>query len=165
MLSALTREYQLGELMQTRLFFLSSLVLAIIGAGCANAQREGSIRVVDYGIYSPDRNNPELLIQTEEVPATVGTVFGLRVSMDGGLAADYDFRWAFPEMRNPTDDRVWVEMTGTKEVTGDGPHAFLVRINNAWEAKAGIWTIQLTQSGRVLVEKTFRVYAPPPKID
>jgi hypothetical protein len=138
--------------------FVGVLQLAI-GTSMAGADREASIHIVDYGIYSPDRNNPEVRIQTERVPATVGTVFGIRVSKKGALPEVLEYKWTFPRMQNPSDGRVWTEMAGTKEVTDQGPHALLVSINNEWEAKPGEWTIQLIQVGRVVLEKTFHVYA------
>ena len=98
------------------------LILSIgllLTAGCAPSvydNESGSLKVVDYGIYGPDRNKPELLIQTNNVPAVLGTVFGIRARRSGDSSELYTYRWSFPEMRNPVDGRVWTEMTGTQEL-------------------------------------------------
>jgi len=140
----------------------------LLSVGCTTTVDDndsGSLKVVDYGIYGPDRNNPELLIQTNKVPAVLGTVFGIRARRFGDSSERYTYTWSFPEMRNPADGRVWTEMTGTHELEGGGVHPFLVRINNDWEAVPGDWTIQMLNGERVVLEKTFRVHALPPEYD
>ena len=136
--------------------------------GCSTSvddNESGSLKVVDYGIYGPDRNKPELLIQTNKVPAVLGTVFGIRARRSGDSSELYTYRWSFPEMRNPVDGRVWTEMTGTQEMKGGELHPFLVRINNDWEAVPGDWKFQMLNGERVVLEKTFHVHASPPEYD
>jgi hypothetical protein len=140
----------------------------IFSAGCApsvDGSDNGNLEIVDYGIYGPDRNKPELLRQTDEVPAVLGTVFGIRVHLAGSSSETYSYTWLLPEMRNPADGRVWTEMNGTQQLEGDGVQPFLVRINNDWEAVSGDWTIQLFDVERLVLEKTFRVHASPPEND
>ena len=138
------------------------LVLAsyLLLGGCADAIPENPIEVVDYGIYNSNRTAPEVVTITDRVPATVGSVFGIRVLAVGGQAGDYEYRWTFPEMRNPADGQVWTEMTGAKKVASDEPQAFLVRINNDWEAVAGAWTIRVSSAGDVVAERSFEVFDP-----
>lgn len=142
-----------------------AIALSLFLGACETAAQEDAIDIVDFGIYSSNRSAPELLTMTDEIPATVGTVFGIRVLAASDDAGDYDFRWTFPEMQNPADGQVWTEMTGTREITSDEPQPFLVRINNDWEARAGNWTIRLSRAGRVATEKTFKVSDPAPKTD
>jgi len=147
------------------------LILSIgllLTVGCSTSVDDndsGSLKVVDYGIYGPDRNKPELLFQTNKVPAVLGTVFGIRARRSGNSSELYTYRWSFPEMRNPVDGRVWTEMIGTQELDGGGLHPFLVRSNNDWEAVPGDWKFQLLNGERVVLEKTFRVHASPPEYD
>ncbi len=150
-----------SELTQAQVMGLSTLhKWAVSEIRGLSSECQDSIEIVDFGIYTSDRADPQLLTMTDEVPATVGTVFGIRVLAADGRSGDYDFRWSFPEMQNPDSGQVWTEMTGTRGVTSGQPQSFLVRINNDWEAKTGAWTVQLSRAGRVIVEKSFRVYDP-----
>ena len=146
--------------MQLRRSLVPALTLSVFLGACANTAQKDSIEIVDFGIYTSDRADPQLVTKTDEVPATVGTVFGIRVQAADGHSGDYDFRWSFPEMQNPASGQVWTEMTGSREVTSAQPQSFLVRINNDWEAKTGTWTVQLSRAGQVTVEKSFTVYEP-----
>jgi hypothetical protein len=140
----------------------------IFSGGCApsvDSNDSGDLEVIDYGIYGPDRNKPELLSQTDEVAAVLGTVFGVRVQLVDSSSSTYSYRWSFPQMRNPADGQVWTEMTGTQQLKRDGVHPFLVKINNDWEAVSGDWTIQLFDGERLVLKKTFRVHASPPDYD
>ena len=134
--------------------------LCSVLAAYATATDESPVQIVDFGIYSSNRTAPELVATTDDIPATVGTVFGIRVLAAGNDTGEYDFRWTFPEMQNPANGQVWTEMTGSREVMSDEPQAFLVRINNDWEAKTGAWTVRLSKEGRVVTEKTFVVREP-----
>ena len=149
--------------MQPRLCVVFAVALPFFLGACDFTAQEDPIQIVDFGIYSSNRSAPELLTMTDEIPATVGTVFGIRVLAAGNDTGDYDFRWTFPEMRNPATGQVWTEMTGTREVRSDEPQSFLVRINNDWEAKAGDWTIRLLRADHVITEMSFKVRDPEPK--
>ncbi|MDJ0700062.1 MAG: DUF3859 domain-containing protein [Woeseiaceae bacterium] len=146
-----------------------SVVIAInslfVAGACVNTAQDDAVEIVDFGIYNSNRTAPELIEMTDEIPAIVGTVFGIRVEAAGDQAGDYEFRWTFPEMQNPANGQVWTEMTGTRELKSDEPQSFLVRINNDWEAKAGNWTIQLERAGRVAAEKSFDVREPESKTE
>jgi len=120
-------------------------------------------RIIDFGIYSPDTENPDLLNQTDQIPAIVGTVFGARIMFDSQSTSAYSFRWAFPEMQNPEDGRIWTEMSGSVDLSGGPLHPVLARINHAWEAVSGDWTVQILDGDDVVVEKVFRVSASPVK--
>ncbi len=148
--------------MQPRLSVAFAVAFPFFLGGCVFSTQEDPIKIVDFGIYSSNRSAPELLMMTDEIPAIVGTVFGIRVLAAGNNTGDYDFRWTFPEMRNPATGQVWTEMTGSREVTSDEPQSFLVRINNDWEAKSGDWTIRLLRAGHVITEMSFKVRDPEP---
>ena len=151
--------------MKPRLSLASAVSFAVLLGACANTNQGDSIEIVDFGIYRSNGDVPELLAMTDEIPATVGMVFGIRVLAAGEHTGDYDFRWTFPEMRNPASGQVWTEMTGTREVKSDKPQSFFVRINNAWEAKSGDWTVRLSKDGLVITEKSFNVHDPRPEAD
>ena len=148
--------------MRPRLSVAFAIAFPVILGACDFTTQEDPIQIVDFGIYSSNRSAPELLTMTDEIPAIVGTVFGIRVLAAGDNTGDYDFRWTFPEMRNPATGQVWTEMTGTREVKSNEPQSFLVRINNDWEAKAGDWTIRLFRAGHVITEMSFKVRDPEP---
>ena len=93
---------------------LFCLTIAAFSAACGQNANGKSPRIVDFGIYSADRENPELLSETDQIPATVGTVFGLMMVLDGETTASLSFRWTFPAMQNPANAQIWTEMTGTR---------------------------------------------------
>ena len=151
--------------MRPILILLVGLPLSVACATSVDSIDYGNLEVVDYGIYGPDQEKPELLDQTSEVPAVLGTVFGIRVRLVGDSSQMIAYRWSFPKMQNPADGRVWTEMTGNQALEGGGVHPFLVRINNDWEAVPGDWTIQLLNGERAVLEKTFRIHTSPPDYD
>lgn len=140
---------------------LLCLPFAAFSLACGQNTDKETARVVDFGIYGADRQDPELLSETDRIPATVGTVFGVRMALDSETTTSLSFRWAFPAMRNPTNGQTWTEMTGTRELSGDRVHPFLARINSDWEAVPGDWTLQILRGEQVIVEKVFHVFAPP----
>ena len=139
---------------------LFCLTFAAFSPACGQNVNGKLPRIVDFGIYSADRENPELLSETEQIPAIVGTVFGIRIVLDGETTASISFRWTFPAMQNPANAQIWTEMTGTRELSGDRAHPFLARINNDWEAVPGDWTLQVLRSEQVVAEKVFQVFVP-----
>jgi hypothetical protein len=147
--------------MRALLYILFYLTSAVFSLACGQNANEKSPRIVDFGIYSADRESPELLSETEQIPAIVGTVFGIRMVLDGEKTASLSFRWTFPAMQNPANGRTWTEMTGTRELSGDQVHPFLARINNDWEAVPGDWTLQVLRNEQVVAEKVFHVIPTP----
>jgi hypothetical protein len=144
---------------------LIGLLLSVTCVMAVESNASGNLEVVDSGIYGSDQKNPELLVQTNKVPAVLGTVFGIRARVSGNSPQIFTYRWSFPRMRDPADGRVWTEMTGTQELERGGVHPFLVRINNDWEAVPGDWTIRVLIGERVVLEKIFRVHASSPEYD
>jgi len=136
------------------------LTFAVFSLACGQNVDGKSPRLVDFGIYSADRENPELLSETEQIPATVGTVFGIRMVLDRETTGSLSFRWTFPAMQNPVNGQIWSEMTGTRELSSDRVYPFLARINNDWEAVPGDWTLQVLRSEQVVAEKVFHVFVP-----
>jgi hypothetical protein len=139
---------------------LFCLTIAAFSAACGQNANGKSPRIVDFGIYSADTENPELLSETDQIPATVGTVFGLMMVLDGETTASLSFRWTFPAMQNPANAQIWTEMTGTWMLSGDRAQPFLARINNDWEAVPGDWTLQVLRGEQVVAEKVFHVFVP-----
>lgn len=144
---------------------LLCLTFAAFGLSCGQNVSEELPRIVDFGIYSADRDNPELLSETEQIPATVGTVFGVRMALDGESTASLSYRWTFPAMQNPVSGQIWTEMTGTRKLSSDHANTFLARINNDWEAVPGDWMLQILISEQVVAEKVFHVFVPPVESD
>jgi hypothetical protein len=146
--------------MRSLLSILFCLTLVSFSLACGQNANEESLRIADFGIYGADRENPELLSETDKIPATVGTVFGVRMMLDGETTASLSFRWTFPAMQNPANGQIWTEMTGTQELSSDRAHSFLARINNDWEAVPGDWTLQVLRGEQVVAEKVFHVFVP-----
>ena len=146
--------------MRSLFSILFCLTFTTFSLACGQNANEESTRIVDFGIYGADRENPELLSETDKIPATVGTVFGVRMMLDGETTASLSFRWTFPAMQNPANGQIWTEMTGTRELSSDRAHSFLARINNDWEAVPGDWTLQVLRSEQVVAEKVFHVFEP-----
>jgi len=146
--------------MRSLFSILFCLTFATFSVACGQHANEESPRIVDFGIYGADRENPELLSETDEIPATVGTVFGVRMMLDGKTTASLSFRWTFPAMQDPASGQIWTEMTGTRELSSDRAQSFLARINNDWEAVPGDWTLQVLRSEQVVAEKIFHVFVP-----
>lgn len=140
---------------------LLCLTLPAFSLACNQIANEESPRIVDFGIYSDDREKPELLKATDEIPATVGTVFGVRLVLDGETRTSLSYRWTFPAMQNPANGQIWTEMDGARELSSDRALPFLARINNDWEAVPGEWTLQVLRNEQVIVEKVFHVFALP----
>jgi len=147
--------------MQPLFRILFCIAFAACSLGCGQNESEMSPRIVDFGIYDGDGRDPELVSQTDKIPATVGTVFGVRMTFDGETTALVSFRWTFPTMQNPATGQIWTEMTGIREFSGDRAHLFLARINNDWEAVPGDWTLRILSSEQVVVEKVFHVFEVP----
>jgi len=124
-----------------------------------------SIQLVDYGIYSSDRDSPKLITQTERIPAEVGTVFGVRAKLPRNHSAVYRYKWTFPKMQNPENGQKWTEMVGSEELVGGESFPFFVRINRLWEAVPGEWTLRLMLEEQLVLEKVFQVYELPTKDD
>jgi len=139
---------------------LCCLTFTAFSLACSQNVNGKSARVVDFGIYSADSENPALLSASEQIPATVGTVFGIRMVLDDETTASLSFRWTFPAMQNPANGQIWTEMTGTRKLSRDRVQPFLARINNAWEAVPGDWTLQVLRSEQVVAEKVFHVFVP-----
>jgi len=146
--------------MRSHFSILFCLTFATFSLACGQNANEESLRIVEFGIYGADREKPELLSETDEIPATVGTVFGVRMMLDGEITASLSFRWTFPAMQNPANGQIWTEMSGTRELSSDRAHSFLARINNDWEAVPGDWTLQVLRSEQVVAEKVFHVFVP-----
>lgn len=148
--------------MRFALIPIFGLILLSNGTTLANSIDEYEVELIDHGIYGPDRSKPEHLMQTDVIPAVVGTVFGVRIRLNRESLQTYTYRWSFPFMKNPDTERAWTEMTGVAEITTGDVHPFLVRINHAWEAVPGDWTIRLLDGERLLFERTFRVVESDP---
>jgi hypothetical protein len=142
---------------------LSCYFFMAVSLAVAQEPTQITPRIYDFGIYSPDTASPDLINQIDQIPATVGTVFGVRIMFDSQSTSSYSFRWVFPEMQNPEDGRIWTEMSGSVELAGDTMYPVFARINHAWEAVPGDWIVQILDGDDVVVEKLFRVSTSPVK--
>ena len=138
---------------------LATIVLLLLATGLAYAKdaKKDSIRIAEFGIFSADRGDPELSIETVRIPASKGTVFGVTVANDSQSSSAIDIRWTFPEMTNPADGRVWTEMSSSRELAGKSATPILARINHDWEAVPGDWTVQIMQNNQLVLEKVFQL--------
>ncbi|MDJ0652508.1 MAG: DUF3859 domain-containing protein [Xanthomonadales bacterium] len=139
-----------------RMIFVLAAVLLAAEAVYAD---DGVLTVLDHGVYRSGSEGPQLLLQTDRIPAEVGTVFGLRVN--GGVARELSYRWTFPQMTQPETGRVWTEMSGTQSLAVGGATPFFARFNHDWETVPGQWTLHLFDGDQLVVERVFVVELTP----
>lgn len=130
----------------------------------AHMGRRQDARVAGGLIYSLGR---ELLRQTDQVPATIGSGFGFRYVLQGqGEDAEVTVRVLHPvPLRDPESGRSiavseWQQRLPLGQVNWNSGWNF----DHPWELVPGRWTIQLhggsNGQSRLLLEKHFEVVAP-----
>lgn len=152
-------------------------------------EQEIGITIIDYGLFQVKRlgripdgpldpsmltvgnaNTVRLLEKTDQVPAVLGTKFGIRYRVTGGKQGDtveIETRVLIPGMRKTTVDgprapvpdpakftTSWRFPKTIGSITYDG-YVF----ERDWELVPGTWVIQFYHNGIRLAEKSFDVYA------
>lgn len=151
---------------------LATLVFLAPGA-LAQAPRIERIDVLEAAIYEidvmdlrpgqqGDPRNVKIVEKTDVVPAKVGLQFGIRYVVVGepaGASVRLNVVTRFPPqgLRDPVfarthhrSDRVVTAKFGEPLVSG-------YKFDQTWEAVPGIWTIEIWDGGRKLVEQRFKV--------
>jgi hypothetical protein len=100
---------------------------------------------------------------TTEVPAQIGTSFGFRVRYRGqypGALVHCTARCLHPKLTDPTSGRSSeVEQFDASSESGREEY-IRYTLKNAWELVPGEWKMQLWVGPKLMVEKTFTLYAP-----
>lgn len=137
-----------------------------------------SVQIIDYGIYRIEltgqrvpmpsaqagRVRPAsravLVVQTNQIPATIGTSFGCQFIVNGnptGALAALEVVVEHPAFKKPdgettgTTDRVpWRYTIGEKA-------GYTYTFDHDWEAVPGSWSIEIWQDGKKLAGKEFFV--------
>lgn len=144
-------------------------------------QEPAKLNIVEYGIYAPDveltshqaaktnrgfvrvvdrDNPPELVEETTEIPAKVGTRFGVYHAFEGcGGPASYPItvRIHHPPMTNPkTGKTTTVEQWETHSYPVIATFTGYL-FEDEWEAVPGEWRIELLVDGEVAASQKFQV--------
>jgi len=107
--------------------------------------------------------NVKVVEQTDRIPSTIGTRFGLRYRITGspeGYGIKITKKMSFPGLKDPKADKV----ISSSEYELERPIGRLLwtgyTFEEEWECVPGEWTIGLWYGGKKLAEKTFTVYRP-----
>jgi hypothetical protein len=152
-------------------------ITALALAGLSEPTFAQQVTIVDFGLYgatkvqvvtapySPTGQGrfiePELIKQTDMVPATLNTKFGFRFKVEGlseGSSARLRFKFTFPQMTNPSTGKV----SSSFEAVGEVPVAPKVQgmfwdFVHPWEMRPGGWTMCIYNGDHLLAQKTFTV--------
>lgn len=137
-----------------------------------------SVEIVDYGVYRIQLTGERvpmpsagaggvrpasravLVVKTNQIPATLGTTFGLRFILVGdpvGAVADVDIVVNHPPFKDSTvkatsnSDRVpWHYRIGEKA-------GYTYTFDHDWEAVPGKWSIEVWQAENMLARENFFV--------
>lgn len=160
--------------------FAASLAAAFLVSGCAWF-RPPKVSILEYGVFrtspEPERQDapdtargsvgvvsaladPTLLELTNQIPAALGTVFGIRTSARGGRrgrSAAVRIRVVHPPMVNPADGstREVDEWDATVQVGYPRYNGW--RFEEQHELVPGTWRIQVLMGGNVVAEQAFEV--------
>jgi hypothetical protein len=137
-----------------------------------------SAEIADYGIYRIELTGKQipvpstgagvvdpvssavLIAKTDQIPAIVGTTFGMMFILNGtpaGAEADVDIIVQHPAFKKSNG-----ETTGTLDKVpwhyGIGKKVgYTYTFDEDWEAVPGKWTIEIRRGGKTLVAKDFIV--------
>jgi hypothetical protein len=105
-----------------------------------------------------------LVSQTNRIPASKGTHFGIFYSVMGrpsGATVPLTVKILTPGLKMPEAERVqYVEQWEATPEIGEKKHWAIYAFEHDWELVPGIWTFQLFYNNRKLAEKRFEVYKP-----
>jgi len=107
---------------------------------------------------------PATLVEfTTKVPAQIGTSFGFRVAYHGrnaGALVHCTAKCLHPELTDPASGRSSeVEQFDASSVSGREEYVGYT-LDKAWKLVPGEWKMQLWVGSKLIVEKTFTLYAP-----
>jgi hypothetical protein len=145
----------------------------------AQAPQVERIDVVEYGIYTtttesaqaaPDApggtikhtGNIRHAATTRVVPAQLGVEFGFRFNVVGTPAGAkvplHVLAYFPPPGLNDTENKKQFNQAGYDRTDAIGPGGYLsYTFDHDWELVPGVWTLQIWNDGRMLVEQKFTV--------
>jgi hypothetical protein len=154
-----------------------ALSLLLLSANATFAQTVESIEIVEFGIY--DKREPGnkgtgteqaelggliLRKQTDQIPASVGTSFGVTYIATGtpdGAPVEISFVTLFPPagIIASSGRRIQKEETTRSTLVGLADHR-LFEFNAPWRMIPGDWVFEFYYDGRKLAEQHFKVIDP-----
>ncbi|HXH64463.1 MAG TPA: DUF3859 domain-containing protein [Mariprofundaceae bacterium] len=156
------------------------LVLASATADAAQSSAVPRVEVVDYGLYTASvvqskRDAQGILDSvssdirhmktTHDVPARLGTQFGLRFKLLGepdGAQVTLKEVWIFPPagLRPPEANEAIHQIQRNITVTMGKTRYLSYKFDDPWELIPGTWTHELWYQGRKVVSQRFTVGQP-----
>ena len=158
-----------------------SLILALASFAAAAAAQESTVRsaeIVNYGIYRVELTGQHipmpstgagsihpvssaiLVAKTNQIPAKVGTSFGLMFILNGTPAdseADVDVIVKHPSFKTP-DGKTTAKLDKvTWRYRMDEKVGYTYTFDHDWEAVPGKWSIEIWWRGKMLTSKRFLV--------
>lgn len=105
-----------------------------------------------------------LVEQTDRIPATMGTQFGVFYNVIGepeGAKVPLTIKFTTPGLRGPgaKEPRYVEQWEATSEI-GEKVSWTYYAFEHEWELVPGTWTIELYYKDRKLAEQSFEVYKP-----
>jgi hypothetical protein len=167
------------------LIVASSLVLCLLRCN-AQTNASESVELLGFGIFkkittldsgtlslagrgvsrASDKRHavPAALVEfTTKVPAQIGTSFGFRVAYHGqnaGALVHCTAKCLHPKLTDPASGRSSeVEQFDASSVSGREEYVGYT-LDKAWKLVPGEWKMQLWVGSKLMVEKTFILYAP-----
>jgi hypothetical protein len=140
-----------------------------------------SIDITEYGIYKAEVVKSEaspsgvgaaqtlasatLIEQTEKIPATPGTRFGFRYTINGfpnGEKVDVTFKVISPVIKRPKDNKEFSvqEFVFQNKTIGYNTYCDYGFGGGTWGMVPGEWRLQLFHNEKKLAEKIFYIYKP-----
>jgi len=164
---------------------MKTLVVAqlLFGLATCNAQTDPSesVALLEFGIFKKISSlddlhdsgtisgrrhavaKAELVEQTTNIPARVGTSFGFRVKYPRktpDAIVRCTAKCLHPKLTDPSTGRSSeVEQWDVSSLSGSEEYIGYT-LDNPWELVPGEWKIQLWVGPKLMVEKTFILYAP-----
>ncbi len=105
----------------------------------------------------------QFLEDTREIPATLGTGFGLEYVVSSNPPHHFTrlkVVMTHPPITNPTTGLTFSHSAYTASVPNNRVQRFLYRFDKTWEAVPGDWMIYILHEGRLLLSQEFKVVAP-----
>jgi hypothetical protein len=157
------------------------LLTAVLGFVLPAAAGEASgVEIVEYGLYTADvtgqlRDSNGIISNVVEnlchvattttVPMRRALHFGFRYRVDGSVAGDaveLTLAVRFPAAMQPIPEGQPLTKHERGTTLADGTVSFTgYSFDQAWEFVPGTWTLEVSQHGRKLAEKSFTVVDAP----
>ena len=138
--------------------------IEVIEAGFYTAQETGQTKDAPDSVGGRDTiaKNPKFLKSAPQDSARVGTDFGVRFRTIGHPSnAKVELRsvWKIPEpgIKDPKNGRVYRESVADFTTIVGTSHMRGYSFDEPWEVVRGVWTLQIWQDSRKLLERSFTI--------